>query len=97
MSETDNQLPTDIISESDYFKLAALDLLNITPTEIKSLSGRIWFYFVKNDAQPILSAYESGKLNGSLRDYAASLVRIKTKIFSIERERIGARNASFHR
>ena len=81
------KIPPGLIGESDYFRLAALDYSNLTPIDIKVENGRVWFYYRKRDAEPVLSAYDSGQLRASLRDFSASLVRIKTKIFSIERER----------
>jgi len=78
---------SDFVSESDYFKIAALELSNIFPIETKFIDGRVWFYYPKEKVELVLIAFDTGKLKASLRDYAASLIRTKTKIFSIERER----------
>ena len=78
---------TEFIQESDYFRVAALDFSNLTPTNLQFRHGRVYFYFPKTKAQPILNDFDSGLLVGSLRDYAASLVRTKNRIFSIERDK----------
>lgn len=90
-------LPADLISESDYFKIAAIDLSGVCPTKTQVVNNRVWFFYPKTKVEPILTAYDTGRLKASLRDYAASLVRTKTKIFSIERERNGGQNAITYR
>jgi len=87
MSES-QRLPSasHLVSESDYFKIAALDLFNLFPIKTQLIDGRVWFYYSKGKAEVVLTDFDAGRLTASLRDYAASLTRTKTKIFSIERE-----------
>lgn len=73
-----------LIPVSDFFKLAALDLLRIAPEHFE-YHNRYWAYFLADQAQKVLEQYDSGALTGCLRDYAASLERVKTRIFESER------------
>lgn len=82
----------DLIPVSDFFKLAVLDLLHLTPRRTEH-NGRYWAYFDRGSAQKLLDQYDSGVLRGCLRDYAASIERVKTRIFESERM---ARNGANH-
>ena len=72
-----------LIPVSDFNKLAVLDLLRITPRRTE-YNGRYWAFFDQTAAGP-LAEYESGALQRPLRDFVASLDRVKTRIFESER------------
>lgn len=87
--------PPQLIPVSDFHKLAVLDLFKIQPVRVEH-DGRFWAFYSRVLAEPLLSEYESGLLQAPLRDYTASLDRVKTRIFEAERAKNGARHANPH-
>ena len=78
--------PIDLLKISDMYKLAVLDCCHITLVSHEHVKDQRYYgFFHKEEAEPILDDYDSGRLNVSARDFSASIQRVKDRIFESER------------
>jgi hypothetical protein len=74
-----------LIPISDLYQLALLDLHKIQQIKYERDGRRYIGFYERSKASRVLSRYVSGTMKVCLRDYVASLHRIKDRIFDSER------------
>jgi hypothetical protein len=84
----------NLISISDFNKLAILDLHKIIPKSAEH-NGRYWAYFSKDEVEKILADYDAGRLKVIARDFVSAISRTKDRIFELERARTRANGAMY--
>lgn len=77
--------PSDLIPVSDIYRLAVLNMMGISPVKTDYKDYRYWGFFDPEKAETILADYENGTLRVVARDLSASIVRVKDRIFEMER------------